>query len=132
MATGKYHDWITDDGLTLLQGWARDGLTDAQLAHNMGITQSTFYDWKKKYSEISDALKKGREVVDYEVENDLINACHNGNVVAMIFYLKNRRADRWRDKPEDKSKSDNALMKELIELNKAPPPPLDEQEGGPQ
>jgi len=132
LATGKYHDWVTEDGLTLLQGWARDGLTDEQLAHNMGIAQGTFYAWKKKYSDISDALKKGREVVDYEIENDLIKACHSGNVVAMIFYLKNRRADRWRDKPEDKSKSDNALMRELIELNKATPPPLDEQEGGPQ
>lgn len=34
MATGKWYKWLTDDGLTLLRGWAQDGLTDEQIAHN--------------------------------------------------------------------------------------------------
>ncbi len=41
MAKGKYEKWITPEGLLLLEGWARDGLTDEQIAHNMGITTST-------------------------------------------------------------------------------------------
>ena len=69
---GKYEDWITDDGLLKVQGWARDGLSNEQIAHNMGITFQTLYKWQDKYSELREALKKGKEVVDREVENALL------------------------------------------------------------
>lgn len=82
-------------------GWARDGLTNEQIAHNMGISAATLYEWQSKYVEISDALKKGKEVVDYEVENALLTAAMNGNTTAQIFWLKNRRPDKWRDKVPD-------------------------------
>lgn len=72
MAKGKYQKWLTPDGKLLLEAWARDGLTDEQLAAKMGITTSTLYAWKTKYSEISEALKRGKEVVDIEVENALL------------------------------------------------------------
>jgi len=67
----KYDYWITDEGLLLIEGWARDGLTDEQISHNMGIAYSTFKEWKKKFSDFSAILKKGKEVVDREVENAL-------------------------------------------------------------
>ena len=69
---GKYHEWLTDEGLLKLEGWARDGLVDEQIAKNMDIAPSTLYEWKKKYSDISEALKKGKEVVDRQVENALL------------------------------------------------------------
>lgn len=72
MATGKYKQWQTHEGLTKLEGWARDGLTDEQIAHNVGIRRPTLYDWKNKHPDISDALKKGKEVVDREVEGSLL------------------------------------------------------------
>ena len=72
MAKGKYEYWLTADGLTLLKGWARNGLTDEQIAHNCGVKAATLYEWKKQYPEISEALKKGKEVVDLEVENALL------------------------------------------------------------
>lgn len=72
MAKGKYEYWLTPDGLLLLEGWARDGLTDEQIAHNMGVAYSTLKEWKNKYSAISATLKKGKEVVDIEVENALL------------------------------------------------------------
>lgn len=72
MAKGKYEYWLTPEGLVKLEGWARDGLTDEQIAQNIGIVESTLYEWKNKYSEISESLKKGKEVVDYEVENALL------------------------------------------------------------
>ena len=72
MAKGKYEHWLTEEGLTLLKGWARKGLTDEQIAKNMGVRRSTLSDWKNKYPDISDALKKGKEVVDIEVENALL------------------------------------------------------------
>ena len=72
MAKGKYEQWLTNEGLLLIEGWARDGLTDEQIAHNMNINPSTLYDWKKKYPKISDTLKRGKEVVDRMVENALL------------------------------------------------------------
>ncbi len=72
MAKGKYEEWLTPDGLLKLEAWARDGLKDEQLAEKMNITPSTLYEWKKKYSEISEALKRGKEVVDVQVENALL------------------------------------------------------------
>lgn len=71
MAKGKYHYWLTEEGLTRLRGWATDGLTDEQIAENIGIHTATIYDWKKRYSEFADALKKGKDVADREVENAL-------------------------------------------------------------
>ena len=94
----KYEYWLTPEGLLLLEGWARDGLTDEQISENMGIVSSTLYRWKNEYKEISEALKKGKEVVDYQVENALLRNAIKGDTTAQIFWLKNRRPDKWRDK----------------------------------
>ena len=126
MAKGKSEEWRTKEGLTLIGGWARDGLTDEQIAHNMGISRSTLNEWKKKYPDISDTLKKGKDVVDIQVENALLKRAlgykykettkeltKSGfmmvtkevikevvpDTTAQIFWLKNRRPDKWRDKP---------------------------------
>lgn len=48
MAKGKYEYWLTPEGLLKLEGWARDGLTDEQIAHNMGISRSTLNKWKNE------------------------------------------------------------------------------------
>ena len=122
MAKGKYHEWLSEDGLIKIQGWARDGLIDEQIAHNMGITTKTLYEWKNKYSEISEALKKGKEVIDRQVENALLKRAlgyaydettyEDGvetkrvkkevapDTTAQIFWLKNRKPAEWRDKIE--------------------------------
>lgn len=68
----KYQEWIEPEGLLKIEGWARDGLTDEQIAKNIGISRETIYAWKKQYPNFSDALKKGKEVVDREVENALL------------------------------------------------------------
>ena len=128
MAKSKVEYWLTSDGLTLLEGWARDGLTDEQIMHNMGIqSKSTFYGYKKRYSNISNALKKGKEVADYEVENalfkralgytiqvkeqkidrdgcvhDLVKDIHvPADVTAQIYWLNNRKPKQWRNKRDD-------------------------------
>lgn len=119
----KIDEWLEQDKLILLEGWARDGLTDEQIAKNMGINRATLIDWKKKYSNISNTLKKGKEVVDIEVENALLKRAlgykydevtyENGvetkrvtkevqpDTTAQIFWLKNRKPDKWRDKVVD-------------------------------
>lgn len=122
MAKGKYREWLSEDGLIKIQGWARDGLIDEQIAHNIGITTKTLYEWKNKYGEISEALKKGKEVVDRQVENALLKRAlgytydettyEDGvetkrvtkevtpDTTAQIFWLKNRKPAEWRDKIE--------------------------------
>ena len=106
MAKGKYQRWIEPDGLLLLEGWARDGLTDEQIARNCGITATTLYEWKKRFPEISNSLKKGKEVVDYAVENALLNKALSGDTTAQIFWLKNRKPNKWRDKPQSEGDSE--------------------------
>lgn len=127
MAKGKYQRWLEPEGLLLLEGWTRDGLTDEQIAHNMGISVATLYRWKVAYREICEALKKGKEIVDIQVENALLKRAIGydyteekvevsdkdgkkviqtvkhipGDTTAQIYWLKNRRPDRWRDKPAD-------------------------------
>ena len=129
MAKGKYQRWLEPDGLLLLEGWARDGLTDEQLAEKMGCGVRTLYDWKERFPPISQALKKGKEIVDIQVENALLKRAlgyeymeerveiseKDGRKViqttktalpdttALIFWLKNRRPDVWRDKPQEKA-----------------------------
>ncbi len=68
----KYHEWLKDDGLLRLQSFARDGLSDEQIAEKVGISRSTLSDWKKRFPDISDAIEKGKAPVDTEVENALL------------------------------------------------------------
>lgn len=51
-------EYLTDDGLLLLEGWARDGLTDAEIAHNMGISHTSFYKYRNENAEFANALKR--------------------------------------------------------------------------
>lgn len=122
----KYNDWITKEGLLKIEGWARDGLTDKQIAHNIGINPATLINWKKQFFELDNALKKGKEVVDRQVENALLKRALGydyiekrteikkgvivsetkitkhvaGDTTAQIFWLKNRKPIEWRDKKD--------------------------------
>lgn len=71
-ARGKYQEWLTDEGLLKLEGWARDGLTDEQIAANMDIAVGTLYRYKNEYCEICEALKRDKDVIDRQVENALL------------------------------------------------------------
>ena len=130
-----------------IEGWARDGLTDAQIAHNINIHVSTLCEWKDKYPQLAEALKRGKAPVDIEVENTLLKTALGytitvkepvkvkiekfkpgtgriveervemverevhvpPNITAQIFWLKNRRPDRWRDKPIETSTTDEPV-----------------------
>lgn len=97
MAKGIYKKWLEDDNLILLQGWKRNGLTDEQIAKNIGINVRTLDKWKAKYGRIGQALKIGHEQANYAVEGKLLKKALSGNITAMIFWLKNN----WRDKYND-------------------------------
>lgn len=111
----KIDEWLEKDKLILLEGWARDGLTKEQIAHNIGIGRTTLYEWEQKEPNIANVLKRSREIVDFEVENALYKSAMNGNVTAQIFWLKNRRKEQWRDKVEYETNNDDLnKVKELL------------------
>jgi hypothetical protein len=155
---GAWDEWLTDDGLLQIQGWAREGLTEEQLAHNIGIGLTTLKEWKNKFPTISTAIKKGKAPVDLEVENALLKRAlgyqyeeiiteieevptgkldESGKPIvkqqkhirkitktalpdttAQIFWLKNRRPGRWRDKIEAAPDTTNELLQSLMELER--------------
>lgn len=126
--SGKYNEWLKEDNLILLEAWARDGLTDEQISHNIGINPKTLYEWKKKHDPISKALKRGKQVTDIIIENALFKSAIGyeyeevkqiiekdemgkdrkrvekitkyspPNTTAIIFWLKNRKPDVWMDR----------------------------------
>ncbi len=118
-----YEKWIKGAGLTKIKGWARNGLSDEQIANNIGIARTTIYEWKKRFPDFADALAEEKEVADLQVENALykralgyeyeevkIKTDRQGeeitrtiksvppDVTAQKFWLVNRQRDQWRDK----------------------------------
>lgn len=106
---------LIKDKLILVEGWARDGLTDEQIAKNLGISKDTFYQYKKRYSDFSDSLKRGKEIVDYEVENALLKNALNGNITAQIYWLNNRKPKRWKNKRNEEENNTIASLAEIIQ-----------------
>lgn len=116
MAKSKWEE--VKDKLILVEGWARDGLTNEQIANNLGIGKTTFYRMIKDHSELLEHLKKGKEVVDYEVENALLKNALSGNITAQIFWLKNRKPKQWKDKVEVEDESNKETLDKLDEVLK--------------
>ena len=151
---GKYADWIEPDGLLQIEGWAREGLVERQICHNIGISERTFSTWKERFPAITSALKRGKAPVDFKVENALLKSAlgHKETVrkaikvktekqkvgegkiveehieyvdeevyippqvVAQIFWLKNRRPDKWKDKVEQTVITEVEDLTPLVEM----------------
>lgn len=112
---GKYTEWLKPEKLILVQGWKMDGLSDADIAKNMGITETTLYDWKKRFPEFSKALKMSSDIADRIIENALFQKAKSGNLGAMIFWLKNRKPDVWREtKASEEEKELTRLQAEKL------------------
>lgn len=127
--SGKYTEWLTEEKLKLLQEWGKNGLTNSQIAKNMGVSERTLYGWLKRYEVLSDNLNNGKALADREIENSLYKRALGyeiqeekitieelngvvkkkkqiikkhvpGNVTAQIFWLKNRKSKEWRNNEE--------------------------------
>ena len=125
MARKSKYDTHVKPYLEEIQGWAMSGLTDEQIADNLGLSARTLYDYKNKYPQFLQALKKGKDIADAQVVNSLfrlatgfnyheetttptgevvtVQKYSKPNTTATIFWLKNRQPDRWRDKTEVKA-----------------------------
>ncbi|MFW5649297.1 MAG: transposase [Candidatus Alkaliphilus sp. MAG34] len=123
------YDTHVEPRLIEIEGWARDGLIDEQIAKNLGIAYSTFREYKNKHPALSAALKKGKEVVDRLVENALLKRALGyeyeevktlieevdgkkkkkiektkkhfpADVSAGIFWLRNRKGKVWSNREQ--------------------------------
>ena len=115
----KYDFWVSDDGLILISGWTRRGLTKEQVAKNIGINEATLYDWIKLFPKLDKALKLTKDIADclvesalfknatgfmYEEENVVgstvmkVKKFHKPDSIAQFFWLKNRRSADWNEK----------------------------------
>lgn len=117
-----YEKMGISDKLGLVEGWKRDGLTDVQIAKKLGVGKNSVIKWKNEIQEFRDAIKKGKEVSDYELENALhkravgyyyeeetvtnqgevvtVKKYEHANPTSLIFALKNRLPHKYRDKIE--------------------------------
>ena len=139
-------DWLTDDGLLLLESWARDGYTMMDISNKIGIDNDTFLRWKDRYPEIREAVSKGKELVDYQVENALLKSALGyktqevkvtttmrygkvvetvkevldkevaPNVSAIQMWLYNRQKDKWKNMNAAKNVFDDLEEDTSIEI----------------
>lgn len=84
-------EWLTEDKLMLLECWSRDGYTYNDVAQRIGISNKQLTTWRNKYPEIHKALAKGREIIDYQVENAMLKSAlgFKTKEVTVITVLKN-------------------------------------------
>ena len=112
---------VDDVTLKKVETLAAQGLTEKQIYQSMGVSHDTFYRCKREKPELSDALKRGQSKGIAVVTNALFTKCREGNIAAMIFYLKNRDRENWSDNPESKPQSE-ALPITVTVGDKTKPP----------
>lgn len=119
-----------------IKDWVRNGATDEEVAKRLGIAYSTFKEYKNEFSAFSAILKETKDVVDAQVESALLKRAlgyefkeitkelRDGELVptkivtkhmapdtaALIFWAKNRRPDRWRDKPKEEEGTEDRSL----------------------
>ena len=120
----KYERWITPEALAKVEAWRRDGASVEETARSIGVSRKTVFEWMKRFPEFADAMRRGADDFDDEVEAALMKAAigydyeedvldrdgyvhrlkkhQPANITAMIFWLKNRRPADWREKREVK------------------------------
>jgi len=86
MAKSKWDS--VKDKLLLVEAWCRDGLIEDQIAKNLGIGITTLKDYKNRYPSFMAALKRGKEVVDTEVENSLFKRANGYSYIEVTKELK--------------------------------------------
>ena len=129
------------------------GYTNLQIAKKLSISHTTYYKYVKDYPEFAEGIEKAKKVVDDKIEQKLFKRASgysytevtrervNGkmtitkkttkklapDVVAMIFWLKNRRPETWRDRREV-AHSGEIKTRTEPDLSKLSPDELDELE----
>jgi hypothetical protein len=135
--------WLTDEGLDLIRGWCRRGLTNEQIAHNMGIGITTLTRWRKKHGQLESAIKTSKDVANILVENALFKRAigydadeitsyrdkESGEMIitkrvqkhyapdvrAISMWLMNRLPQLWRNRPDELADSTETQLSGFVE-----------------
>lgn len=74
-----YKDWEAegrvDTVLMLVKKWREDGAGLDEIAEKLNISRTTLFKYQKEHADFADALKRGKEIIDSEVENSLKKEC---------------------------------------------------------
>jgi|TARA_R110002167_G_scaffold213452_1_gene418111 AraC-like DNA-binding protein len=89
---------ITEELCKKAEVYAAQGLTMPQIASVLGMSETTLYDKKGKFTEFSEAIKRGKDKGIATITNALFNKARQGDNTSMIFYLKNQAG--WQDRVE--------------------------------
>lgn len=138
--------WLEEDGLMLIECWSRDGYTIEDIANKIGVNAKTLYDWRSQYPEIEAALRNGREIIDYKVENALLKSALGykkkevkvtttmrygkvvetvkevseteqvPNVNAIQTWLYNRQRDKWKNMNAKSNMFEDMVEDDTIEV----------------
>jgi transcriptional regulator with XRE-family HTH domain len=79
---------------------ANSGLTDLEIAEEIGFSRTTLWRWRQVHPELCNALKEAKGIADARVEQSLYAKALGGDTTACIFWLKNRKSQEWRDKTD--------------------------------
>lgn len=113
MAKSKYQSHVLPR-FNEISEWVKQGAQDKDIYERLGISKQAFYVYKEKYVDFKDILKKNLEYCTDKVENALYEKALKGDVVAQIFWLKNRRPDLWKEKPEHKKDDGKSKLDTLV------------------
>ena len=97
MKRGPKPRLITEEFLAKVEHLAARGLSQQQVCHALGFSETWWYDAKQKNSDISESFKRGQAKGLAEVSNAIYEKALNGSTGAACFFLKNRDPDRWSD-----------------------------------
>lgn len=139
MAKKKYREDFPERAERL----AEKGYIDKEIAHKLGISEETFYNYMKEYPEFFKAVKRGKEKPDLEVERALLKSAKGHeyekvteefdsesklirrrvelmhvepNVKANIFWLTNRKGDEWKNRKEHEISGKIEVVEGLAEM----------------
>lgn len=85
MASSKYDSHVLPK-LEQIDTWAKEGLSDKQIAGKLGIAYSTFRRYRDENEALSAALACAKEVPDTEVENALYKKALGYNAEIVKHY----------------------------------------------
>lgn len=73
MAKSKWP--LVEEKLFEIEMWCRNGMLEKDIVKKLNISVASFEQYKNKHEKLKDALKKGKERVDFEVEDSLYKKC---------------------------------------------------------
>jgi len=108
----------------LVESYATDGYSEAQIAENLGIAVSTFCVWKNKYPELTEALKKGKEPANADLKMAMMKTATGYYVeeeqTVTVLDVETREPKSFRKTTTKKYIPPSATMQIFLAKNRMP------------